>query len=41
MYSKTIIFLMLCTLLVACKNIEGFNNPIVTALRFSYGIGGK
>ena len=35
---KTIIFLMLCTLLIACQTGQGFNNPIMTAVRFSYGI---
>jgi len=37
---KTIIFLMMCTILVACQTTggQGFNNPIMTAVRFSYGI---
>ena len=36
---KTIIFLMMCTILVACQTTgQGYNNPFITALRFSYGI---
>ena len=36
---KIIAFLILCTILVSCQTTgQGFNNPIMTAVRFSYGI---
>jgi|7_EtaG_2_1085326.scaffolds.fasta_scaffold17049_4 hypothetical protein len=34
--SKTIIFFMLLSLLVACKSLEGdLGNPVLSALRYS------